>query len=121
MKTFMTIVALVLAAYTSQAQNYEYREASGGGTKTDYSTYDQTGSTVDVDGTVYDLRTTGSGSDFILCVSPKTGNAYPVWVGTPNGQTFDGRPVRMSKSGTPFVLIISSNTGNPYCKYLTAS
>ena len=106
-----TFMALTLGL---NAQTFTTSKTGGG---FDVSTGTDLNKTIMIDGTSYDVFATTSGSEYIICNSPKTGNDYPVWVGEDTGMTHEEYPVRLSKKGKYFILK-KGKSGNPYCKYL---
>mgnify|MGYP003632749191 CR=1 FL=1 len=117
MRRFATIITISLFFIAGlSAQSMTFTASSGGGF--DVSTGTDLNETIMVGSTSYDVFATSDGSKYLICNSPKTGNDYAVWIGTPTKETFEGETVRQAKSGGYFILIKSKNTNNPYCKRL---
>ena len=117
MKNLIVILSLFVCI-SSYGQNVQFEASTSSGGGFDVSTGIDQSETIMIDGTSYDVFATNGGSLYIICNSPKSGNDYPVWIGSPTSETYDSKPVRVSKKGTYFILIKSKNTNNPYCKYL---
>ena len=115
MKNLIFILFIALSFSASAQLQFEAASSGGGFNVSSGVDINQT---IMVDGTSYDIFETAKGSKYIICNSPKTGNDYPVWIGTATNHSFEGREVRQSKSDKYFILIKSKNTGNPYAKYL---
>lgn len=105
---------LMLVAVATQAQTFT--ETSKGGFSVENGTV--TGENLEIAGQPFEVEETAKGAQYISCLSPKTGNYYPVWIGVATEYEHENLNVRQSSSGKYFVLIISVNTGNPYAKYL---
>lgn len=84
----------------------------------DITSGENTGKTIKIDNKDYPILATNSGSEYIVCNSPKSKKDYPVWVGIETSKVYEGQAVRQSKSGKYFIFVISKNSSNPYCKYL---
>lgn len=109
----------LIVSLSAQNMQFEATKTSGGGFNVTSGA--DLNETIMIENTSYDVFATAKGSKYIICNSPKTGNDYPVWIGNETQETYEGRPVRVSKKGTYFVLIKSKKTNNPYCKYLKVS
>lgn len=125
MKQFILILSVLFlgliipSTQNTFAQTLQFEEIKSSGGGFDVNSGELTNETVTVDGKSYQLYKTKAGARYIKCNSPKTGNDYPVWVGTKTSHTYDGRTVYKSKKGSYSILKISS-TGNPYNKWLKA-
>ncbi len=116
-KYLLLIAMFTLAiAKASTAQTFTSKPQSGGGFDTSVGI--SNGETIEIDGEVFKVFETKSGSKYVKCVSPKTGNEYAVWIGTPTQHKHEGRVVYQSNSGSYCVYKISSNSGNPYPMWL---
>jgi len=116
MKKSIFTLMLAIASVALSAQTFTAKTSSGGGFNVESG--DATGETVTIDDTVFDLFTTESGSRYVKLTSPRTGNDYPLWIGTPTEYTFEGRTVYQSRKGSYCVYLVSENSGNPYAKWL---
>ena len=114
-KSIFTLV-LAIASVALSAQTFTAKTSSGGGFNVDSG--ESLGETVTIDGEVFDLYATESGSKYVKLTSPRTGNDYPLWIGTPTEYKFEGRTVYQSRKGSYCVYIVSKNSGNPYAKWL---
>ena len=103
-------------AKASTAQTFTKKTSSGGGFDTSVGM--STGESIKIDGETFNIFETESGSKYIKCTSPRTGNEYAVWVGTITTYEFEGRKVYQSRSGSFCVYKVSSNSGNPYPVWL---
>lgn len=114
-----SLFMLLLCAILSISANAQFTETTNKGGGFDVSSGVSTGQSITIEGKQYPTFVTESGSTYIICNSPKTGNDYPVWIGTYTGEMFQGHKVYQMKSGKYCYYKISENSGNPYAKYLT--
>lgn len=99
MRNLFLIVCLLMATITTQAQEFAEVKRSGGGFNVENSI--ETGETLNIDRQTFDLHETKSGSRFVKCKSPRTGNFYPVWVGIKT----EFKNVKIIRSQDAFKLI----------------
>lgn len=116
MKTQIFTFMLIMLGLAASAQTFTPK--GGGGKGFDVESGTKLNETVTVDGQVFDLYATSSGSRYIKCVSPRTGNGYAVWVGNATEHKYEGRTVYQSAKGTYSVLKLSANSGQPYTVWL---
>lgn len=110
---FILFTIAAICAFTISANAQEYtRKASGSMSYVNEA--EATGEIENIQGTPWNVFKTTKGSKFIKCLSPRTGNNYPVWIGVKNGEHFEGEPIRVSKKGSLFILVLSNKTNNPY-------
>lgn len=114
--TAMFTLMLFMLSLAANAQTFTPKGGGGKGFDVDSGT--KLSETVTVDGQVFDLYATSSGSRYIKCVSQRTGNGYAVWVGSATEHTYEGRTVYQSAKGTYSVLKLSANSGQPYTVWL---
>lgn len=106
---FMAIsVSIFAQEFTAKANKSSFGISQG----------DKAAGDITIEGETFGIFSTNSGAKYIKAVSPKTGNIYPIWVGTETGDQFEGEPIRVSKNGNFFVLVLSTKSGNPYLKWL---
>jgi len=115
MKNLFSILLVMAIAIGSQAQTFT--TTSSGGFDVESGTL--TSETITIDGQVFDLYETSSGSLYVKCISPRTGNGYAVWIGAETEFDFEGRTVYQSRKGSYCIYKISANSGNPYPVWLT--
>jgi hypothetical protein len=115
-KVMLVGAVIMFTAIISNAQTFAPKGGGGGGF--DASTGQVTDESVNIDGKVFNLLTTESGSRYIKCTSARTGNDYAVWVGTPTEYKHEGRVVYKSSKGSYCILKISDKSGNPYAVWL---
>lgn len=115
-KLFLTVVLTAILTSNLTAQQFERKTSKGGGFKIETGT--ATAQQFKIDGLVYPIFETKSGAKYIKLHSSRTGNDYPLWIGTETGATFEGQPVRKSSKGTFFIIAISKRTKQPYSVYL---
>ena len=113
----LVLFAMLVMACAVNAQEFEAK-AGGGGFKVDGPGIEQTSDMMTVDGQTFIVYKTAKDAKFLKCLSPKTGNYYPVWIGNPTEYKHEGRTVFKMKSGTYCVYKLSDKTGNPYAVYL---
>jgi len=116
MKKAIFTLALVAIATTAFTQTFVSKTSKGGGF--DVESGIETGRSINIDGATFSLFETPKGSSYIKCTSPRTGNAYAIWIGRETAHTHEGRKVYQSNSGSYCVYKISSNSGNPYPVWL---
>lgn len=112
----MTLLMLLMLGLAASAQTFTPKGGGGGGF--DVETGTKLSETVTIDGKVFDLYATSSGSRYIKCKSARTGNSYAVWVGTPTEYKHEGLTVYQSAKGSYSVLKLSAKSGNPYAVWL---
>ena len=113
MKTISLAFLLMIAGFVSAQDSLKVNRNIFG-----MNTAKLTGDTVIVEGKSFDVwETANSGSKFLKVTSPRTGNDYPVWIGTTTETSFEGYPVRITKTGKKFILKINKESGNPACIY----
>ena len=113
----LIISMFILAiAKSGAAQTFTKKTSSGGSFDTSVGV--STGETISIDGETFSIFETSSGSKYVKCISPRTGNEYAVWIGEKTEYTHNGRPVYRSKSGSFCVFVISKNSGNPFPVWL---
>lgn len=108
--------AFMLAAAAMSGQTFTPK--GGGGKGFDVTSGIVTGQSVTIEGKVFDLFETKSGSRYIKCTSPNSGDLYAVWVGTPTEYKHEGLTVYQSAKGSYCVLKLSATSGNPYAVWL---
>ena len=114
--TSTALLMLMMLGIAASAQTFAPKGGGGGGF--DVETGTKLSETVTIEGKVFDLYATSSGSRYIKCKSARTGNSYAVWVGTPTEHKYDGLTVYQSAKGSYSVLKISAKSGNPYAVWL---
>lgn len=119
MKKYLVMVLAVALSITANSQEMTFtpKKSSGGGGVNVSQSVD-TGETIYIEGTNFKVHALESGTKFIKCNSPRTGNDYPVWVFTPTEYEYDGHKVYQTKKGTYCIYRISVNSGNPYPQWL---
>jgi len=115
MKNLFSILLVMAIAISSQAQTFT--TASSGGFDIESGVH--TNESITIDEQVFEIFNTKSGSQYIKCMSPRTGNGYAVWIGEATEFRFEGRTVYQSRKGSYCVYKISANSGNPYPVWLT--
>ena len=112
----LSVVAMFIAS--ASAQEFVAKKRSGGGFNVEAPGVNETQEFLEIDGESFVVWETAKGAKFVKCLSPRTGNLYPVWVGEKTEHEYDGRIVYRMKSGTYCVYKVSMKTGNPYPVYL---
>lgn len=120
MRKLMLVMFALVTVTMVNAQSFKKKTSKGGGFDVNAPSIVSMQESIMIDGQSYELFKTDKGSAFIKCLSPKTGNFYPVWIGKETDHVFEGRKVYQMKSGTYCVYQISKNSGNPYAVYLDA-
>ena len=115
-KGLLFITAIIVFAVGAKAQEFEVKKSSG--FKFDVDAGATTGENIIVDGKTFEMFETTSGSRYVKAVS-KTGNLYPVWIGTDTGKFFESRKVYKSKSGSYCVFKLTKS-GYPHATWLNA-
>lgn len=112
MKTFFLLSMLAFSvAVTAQ---YEPIVAKGGGF--DVKAGSPTGDTFTLGQESFDVFQTSSGSRYLIAEG-KNGKQYPVWLGTPTEDKFEGQVVYVTRGGSYCVYVMGGN-GFPYPKWL---
>ena len=118
MRTLFLIMVALIVTSAVNAQTFEVKSGGKGGFNVDGPGITETKQLMDIDGESFVVWKTEKGAKFMKCLSPNSGNLYPVWVGEPTEHRYDGRVVYQMKSGTYCVYKVSAKTGNPYPVYL---
>ena len=109
-------IALVIYLFATTAVNAQTFEAVKKGF--DVESGEKTAEKITIDGKTFDVLKTAKGSKYVVLLSPRTGNHYPLWIGKDTGLKHDGRKVYQMKSGKYCIYVTSKKTGNPYAKWL---
>jgi hypothetical protein len=115
MKTFIFVSLLAIGAAVSAQSNFEAKTSSGGG-GFDVTSGVATNDKFVVDGKQFDILKTSSGARYVVAVG-KSGAGYPVWIGTPTEDEFEGRRVHVTRNGSYCVYLLGKS-GFPYAKWL---
>jgi hypothetical protein len=113
------LFCFLLLAGTLNAQDIsgQYTEKATTHTGFDANSGVQIGSIV-VEGKTFTTFKTKSGSLYVKG-QKSDGGVYPIWVGDPTGETYQGQQVRLFNSGTRCYLKLNSK-GYPRAVYLTS-
>lgn len=115
MRYFAILSALFVATMTFGQTSYAPIKSSG--VVFDVTSGTDTGETITIDGTSYEVLQTEKGSRYITLTSSKSGNDYPLWVGNPTEESYDGRTIYVMSSGSKCVYVVGKS-GNPYSLWL---
>lgn len=115
MKTFIFVSLLAIGAAVSAQSNFEAKTSSGGG-GFDVTSGVATNDKFVVDGKAFDILKTSSGALYVVAIG-KSGTGYPVWIGTPTEDEFEGRKVHVTRNGSYCVYLLGKS-GFPYVKWL---
>jgi len=115
MRYFLTLSALLVATMTFGQTSYAPIKSSG--VVFDITSGSDTGETIDIDGNSYGVFQTEKGSRYITLTSSKSGNDYPLWVGSATDETYEGRTIYVMSSGSKCVYVVGKS-GNPYSLWL---
>ncbi len=113
------IIGMFVMAFAKASTAQTFTQKTSGGGVFDTSVGVSSGEVITIDGQMFDVFETESGSKYIKCTSPRTGKEYALWIGELTTHKFEGRDVYKSKKGSFCVYKISSNTDNPYAVWLT--
>jgi hypothetical protein len=119
MKYLITLLAVAITFTASSQVSFTPKKSSGGG-GVNISESTVVGS-ISIEGESFEVSALESGTKFIKCTSPRTGNDYPVWVYAVTEYEYEGHKVYQTKKGTYCIYRISKNTGNPYPQWLDAN
>tara|TARA_R110000851_G_scaffold236149_1_gene388759 strand:- start:91 stop:471 length:381 start_codon:yes stop_codon:yes gene_type:complete len=112
----MTIL-IIVDIHSAAAQDFKTKTTSG----FDLSSGSDAGKVISISDKDYSIYYTTSGSEYIKCLSARTGNEYAVWLGSSTELDFNynniNYPVRITTTGKFFILA-PSKSGQPYPKYL---
>lgn len=113
---FVLVAGLAFSANTfAQDISGQYVEKATTRTGFDANSGTQAG-TVVVEGKTFTTFKTASGSLYVKG-QKSDGNVYPIWIGDPTGEVFQGHQVRLFNSGTRCYLKLNSK-GFPRAVYL---
>lgn len=112
MKKLALIIALgftttVLTAQANTVDFHGFNPQSG----------EYTGEYIAINGENYQVQQTSGGAQYITLNSKRTGNDYPLWIGSPTEEMLNGQPLRETSTGKLFYFS-TSKTGNPYNNYV---
>jgi len=108
---------LLAGALNAQDISKEYTEKATTHTGFDANSGVQAGQIV-VEGKTFTTFKTASGSLYVKG-QKSDGGVYPIWIGDPTSETFQGHQVRLFNSGTRCYLKLSTK-GYPRAVYLTS-
>lgn len=108
---------LLAAAVNAQDVSNQYTEKATTHTGFDANSGVQAGQIV-VEGKTFTTFKTASGSLYVKG-QKSDGGVYPIWIGDPTSETFQGHQVRLFNSGTRCYLKLSTK-GYPRAVYLTS-
>lgn len=106
---------LLAGALNAQDISKEYTEKATAHTGFDANSGAQAGQIV-VEGKTFNTFKTASGSLYVKG-QKSDGGIYPIWIGDPTSETFQGHQVRLFNSGTRCYLKLSTK-GFPRAVYL---
>ena len=115
MKNFMSIIIPLFTVSLCSGQVFTPKANNSKGFQV--SMEHKTGDSAKIDGEIFDVYKTKSGSEYVQCISFNSGKSYPVWLGKSTQYIYNKRPVRQSKKGIYFILRLNKK-GNPYPIYL---
>ncbi|WP_062055702.1 hypothetical protein [Aquimarina longa] len=106
---------ILLTSFLSQSQTFEPIKNKG----FDLESGTPINENIEIENKNFELFTTSKGSKYIKCLSVRTGEFYPLWMGTKTKLTHEGKSVYKSKKGKFCIYLISKKSGFPYPVWLT--
>ena len=111
----MLIVLLVVT--TAVSAQYQKKKAIGA--RFNLESGAKTEQVITVESKSFDIYKSPKGSLYVKAVSSK-GKSYPVWIGSPTEDMFEGKTVYVTKNRS-YCIYELTKSGYPYPVYLTRS